>query len=243
MSLTYNQILSRIERTCGYNAGDIVNNPARKSYFTDAINVAQDEVFSIIFNRINKGWQFDDIYHEKYPIITFDIVSGQRDYSFITDEQGNLILDIYKVVMIDSQNVPHELTAVDQNEINSNRINLDSFSESSTGTPKRYDIMANGIFLDPIPNFSKGDALKIYINREGMRFQTSDTTKKAGFSGLYHEYLVLKPSYDEARDKSLKNAEKLKRDLLEMRTDIETHYGNKGKDYQKTLVPNYENNK
>lgn len=237
--LTYTQILNRIEDTCGFNRGDITNNAVRKSRFTDAINVAQDEVWSIIFNKVNKWWQADDIYHTKYPIITLDVVSGQRDYSFITDEQGNMILDIYKVMLTDSEGNVHEIPQVDQQEKNADG----AFYTTETGLPTGYDVTANGIFFNIIPNFSKDDAIEIYINRTAMRFATTDTTKMAGYNPLYHEYLVLKPSYEYARDTGLKNAEQLKRDMNEMRKDIETAYGNRGKDINRSFKPLVDNNK
>lgn len=237
--LTYTQILNRIEDTCGFNRGDITNNATRKSKFTDSINVAQDEVWSIIFNKVNKHWQADDIYHTKYPIITTDITSGNRDISFITDEQGNLILDIYKVMLTDSDGKVHELPQVDQQEKGA----AESFYTTETGTPTSYDITANGIFFDIIPNFSREDAVEIYINRTSMQFATTDTTKMAGFNPLYHEYLVLKPSYEYARDNGLDNVEKLKRDLNEMRAEIEVAYGNRGKDISRSFKPLVENNK
>lgn len=237
--LTYTQILKRIEDTCGFNRGDISGNATRKERFTDAINVAQDEVWSMIFNKVNKHWQADDYYHEKYPIITMDIVSGQRDYSFLLDEQGNTILDIYKIMLTDSDGNVTEIKQVDQQEKNAD----ENFYSTDTGVPTKYDITGMGIFFNIIPNFSREDAIEIYINRTAMQFATSDTTKKAGFNPLYHEYLVLKPSYEYARDNGLANAEQLKRDMNEMRMEIETAYGNRGKDINRSFKPLVENNK
>ena len=237
--LTYTQLINRIEDTCGFNRGDIANNAVRQERFTDAINVAQDEVWSAIFNKINKNWQADDYYHSKYPIITMDIEAGKRDYSFLTDEQGNIILDIYKVMLTDSEGNPHEIPVVDQQERNAPH----SFFTSETGLPTKYDMTGMGLFFDKIPNYSRDDAIEIYINRTAMQFDVSDTTKMAGFNPLYHEFLVLKPSYEYARDNGLGNAEQLKRDMNEMRTEIQTAYGNRGKDINRQLTPMAENNK
>lgn len=237
--LTYTQILKRIEDACGFNRGDISGNATRKERFTDAINVAQDEVFGFIFNKVNKGWQFDDTYHTKYPIITMDIEANKRDYSFTTDEQGNFIIDIYKIMLTDANGNTKEIKQVDQQE----RGAPESFYSSQTGTPTKYDITASGIFFDVIPDFSADDAIELYINRPGMQFATTDTTKYAGFNPLYHEYLVLKPSYEYARDNGLPNTEQLKRDMNEMRTEIETAYGNRGKDINRSFKPLVENNK
>jgi hypothetical protein len=241
--MTYEQLLKRIERTCGFNTGDISNNAQRKSDFTDAINVALDDVYGMIFNKIYSGWQFDDSNHTKYPIIKGDIVSGQRDYSFTTDEQGNVILDIFKVVIYDNDGNSREIPQVDRFAPNSTNINTDSFNTTETGVPTRYDLLANGIFLDKIPNYSRENSIELYISRAGSYFSTSDTTKKAGFNPLYHEYLVLKPSYEYARDKGLDNVERLKRDLNEMREDIKEHYGSRGQQLTRGFNPAMENNR
>jgi len=243
MSLNYNQIIGRIERTCGFNTGDITNNAQRKADFTDAMNVAQDEVFSIIFNKVNNGWQFDDTTHEDYPIIKTDLIQGQRDYSFTNDEQGNAIIDIFKVIIYDVDGNPHELPQVDRFGKSSDNIPLKSFSTDEQGTPSRYDSLGNGIFLDKIPAFFKENGLEVYISREGSYFATLDTTKKPGFNGLYHEYLVLRPAYEYARDKSLANTEQLKRDLNEMRDAIEKRYGNRGRGLSNSMTPVRENNR
>jgi len=83
---------------------------------TRDINLALDRVFSLIFS-VGGTWQFDDSNHTDYPIITTNLVSGQRDYSFVTDGAGNFILDIYKVMVDDGTGIFRELTPVDQQTV------------------------------------------------------------------------------------------------------------------------------
>lgn len=194
---------------------------------TRDINLALDRVLALIF-EVGGTWQFDDSNHTDYPILTTNLVSGQRDYSFTADQNSNLILEIYKVMIADPNGVYQEVYPVD---VESSRAPT-SFDDGLNigGIPFTYDKMANGIFLDPIPNYNYTGGLKIYVSREGSYFAASDTTKKAGFAGLFHEYLALRPSYQYAFRKGLPVAAAFKRDMLEMEEAIKEYYRSREKD-------------
>lgn len=98
---TKNGLIQLCERTCGFNDGEISGNTTTLAKFTGDINIALDRALSIIF-EVGGTWQFDDSNFTDYPIITTGIVSGQRDYSFTVDGSSNLILDIYRVQVSDS---------------------------------------------------------------------------------------------------------------------------------------------
>lgn len=195
---------------------------------TRDINLALDEVFALIF-QANGKWQFDDSNHTDYPIITTNLASGTRDYPFTTDEAGNLILDIYKVMVKDESGVYQEIYPVDQQS--DEYTNGFWSGQNQTGVPSRYDKTANGIFLDCIPSYNSTDGLKVFINREGSYFTTSDTTKKAGFSGLFHEYLALRPSHFYCkRNKMFDLADRYEKDMFKMEAKIKKHYRDRSKD-------------
>lgn len=242
-----NGIIQSIEDECGFNDGDITDDATMLAKFTGDVNRALDEIYALIF-KSGGVWQFDDINHSKYPFIETALISGQRDYAFTNDEQGNLILDIYKVMVKDANGVYQELDQVDQQAKSTNRVNVDSFSNGldTQGTPIRYDMTANGIFLDPIPNYSwSGDdkGVKVFINREGSYFATSDTTKKAGFNGLFHYLLVLLPAYKYARIHSLPQVTRIENDIMKMKGELTDSYGQRSRDITRRLIPNRENNK
>lgn len=228
MSLTFSQIVSLIDRNCKSN--DISYPIAEK---TADINLALDCAIDIMLK--NSGtWQFDDNNHGDYPIITTNLVAGQRDYSFLTDGSGNLILDIYKVMVADEQGTFHEITPRDvQSEINT-----ESFYDGTNaqGVPDQYDKTANGIFLDAIPRYNSTGGLKIYINREGSYFTTADTTKKPGIPGLYHEYLALRPSYQYAYRNSLANIQALQIEMLGMEKKMKDNAGQRERDKDKVFA-------
>ena len=238
MSLTFTEILSLIDRNVKSSTASYT--VAEK---TADINLALANVWSMIF-ECGGTWQFDDYNHTDYPIITTDLVSGQRDYAFTSDGSSNLILDIYKVMVAGADGIYREIYPVDQQSPNNAVTNVDTFinGQDKTGTPTRYDKTANGIFLDLIPNYNLTNGLKVFINREGSYFTTSDTTKKAGFSGLFHEYLALRPSYQYAYRNSLKNEARLEREMFKIETAIRKHYGNRERDVRRGMTANREDN-
>lgn len=216
------------------NYGFISGNATRLAGFTAEVNLALDKAFAIIFEADGR-WQFDDSNHTDYPILTTDLAEGQRDYPFTTDESGNLILDIYKVLVKgNNADAPYqEIYPVDvQSQAGTEGL---SDGRNVTGVPFEYDKTANGIFLDPIPSYDMDDGLKIYINREGSYFSTSDTTKMPGFAGTYHEYVPLVASYNYARDNSLPNLALIERDMLDMERRLRAYYARHAKDERHVL--------
>jgi hypothetical protein len=244
MSLQYsdttnkNGIIQQIERNCGFNDGDITGSTLKFAQFNGDVNLALDDAVALIIGA-DGDWQFDDTNHTDYPIITTDIVSGQRDYSFTVDGSSNLVLDIYKVMVAGTDGIYKEILPVDQQGANNNNVNTDSLidGQDKGGTVTRYDKTGNGIFLDLVPGYNQTAGLKIFINREGSHFAVSDTTKKPGFAGLFHEYLALVPSYKYARTNGLPNKEDLRLDILTMERDIKTYYGKRNKDINRRMTP------
>lgn len=200
------------------------------------LNLGIDRALNIIF-KANGKWQFDDSNHTDYPIITTNLVDGQRDYSFTTDEDGNVILDIYKVMVADSSGTYHEVYPVDvQSESNTASFYDGLLVE---GQPIRYDKTGNGIFLDPIPNYNYTNGMKIYINREAVYFTVSDTTGKCGISGLFQSYPVVYASYQYALRNSLPSKTDFEKELLRMEKEMGDWYGSRGKDDKRIIRAKY----
>lgn len=226
-------IIQNIERNCGLNDGDISGNTTLLAQFTGDINTSMDHVMGLIF-QTGGTWQFDDSNHTDYPIITTNLVSGQRDYSFTTDGSSNLILDIYKVFIADENGLFRQITPVD---VPSGAPANYWDGLNTTGQPNTYDKLANGIFLDPIPNYNYTNGLKVYINRESTYFTTADTTKKPGFAGLFHEYLALRPSYFYLiRNQSFAIADRIKGEMERMESAIKNYYQAREKDVQRKVT-------
>jgi len=237
MSLTYTQLLDLIDDNVKSNSTSY--STADK---TRDINLALDRALSLIFS-VGGTWQFDDSNHTDYPIITTDLVSGQRSYAFTSDGSSNLILEIYKVMVADSNGLFREMTPVDQQAVNPNSPSNYWDGLNTTGIPNTYDKTSNGIFLDPIPSYSRTAGLKIFINREASYFTVSDTTKKSGIAGLFHEYLALRPSYQYAFRNSLPNTAVLKAETTEMENAMMDYYKKREKDVIKRVTGKQNNYK
>lgn len=237
---TFRGLVQQYEREIGVNRTDVSGDSDRLKEYTADSNDALDD-FTAMAIQPSGTWQWDDSNHSDYPIITTNLVSGQRDYSFTTDENSNIILDIYKVLVADSSGVYHDTPPVD---VQSQKDTVAFYDGQDVGGfPQSYDKTANGIFFDIIPNYSYANGLKIYINREASYFVDTDTTKKAGIPGLFHAYLYLKPAYIYARRNNLSSTERLFRDITVMEANIEEYFGNRSKDESPRLKVANHNNK
>lgn len=233
--MTYTETIDLLARLTN------TQNTSTSSYTTAQktldINNALNRYMMLAISAEGK-WQVDDSNQTDYPIVFGDVVSGQQDYSFTTDEQGNQILDIYKVRIKDSAGNWHTLKQRDLMGLDDSPLN-----STSTGTPTQYDLTANGIFLTDIPNYNSTDGLEIYVSRTPSYFLTSDTTKKAGIPWTHHEYLAIRPAYYYSLTKGLPQTKNLGEEMLRMEQIIEKYYSDRNKDdrLRLTAVPrNYE---
>ena len=234
MSLNFTDTLSLIDDICHTNSTTFAT--AKKTRY---INLSVDRLLLLLFGEGAGGtWVLDDSNHEDEPVMYANLVASTRTYNFTTGDNGDLMLDIYKVYAKDSSDgVYKELTPVGFDDA---PLTMDD-GQDTEGVPTVYRKVGKGISLDLIPNYSSTNGLKLLVNREGTYFLTSDTTKKWGFTGLYHEYLVLSPSYMYARSNNLLNKNELKRDLMELESKIVKNLGQRDRDTKRRLIPKVEN--
>lgn len=217
------------EKEIGANYGDISGNTNALYGFVADCNIAFDEFLSIAFPA-SGVWQYDDTNFTDYPILKTNLVSGQRDYTFTSDGDGNLILDLYRVAILSSATATTYKT-IYPIDVQSNNEDSGILTESTTtGTPDRYDKTANGLFLDPIPSYSVSNGLKIYINREPSYFTSTDDTKKPGVPGIFHEWFVIVPALKYAGRKSTSNYNQLFIRVEKMKEKIEEYFNRRSKD-------------
>lgn len=233
-STPYKGLVQIFEREIGANLGDISGNAQKLAEFTTDANLALDDFFYIAF-KAGGTWQFDDSNHGDFPVITTNLVAGQRDYSFSTDGSSNIVLEIAKVARLGSSTATlyEEITPVDP-QSDQTQYNLIS-NDTTQGIPDSYDKLGNGILLSPIPSYSATNGLRVYISREGSYFATSDTTKKPGVPGLFHKYFALKPALDYARRNSLASYNRLEKEIADFEKHIETYFGNREKDVRHVM--------
>lgn len=230
---TFQGAVQFYENEIGANYGDVSGNEQKLKEFTARANLAKRNYFAIAVQAAGT-WELDDSGHDDYDIIYGHLTSGQRDYQLLTDDNGNQILDVYKVLVLPSTGSQYqEIYPVDENN---EGIAIVS-NTGITGVPMRYGKRANAIFLDPVPNYSLSRGIKVLINRESSYYDYTDTDKTFGYP--YHEeYVFLKPAYDYARINNLATFPRLEREILKLEGDVLTGrvgliakaYGNRKKD-------------
>ncbi len=241
-TVAYKGLVQIYEKELGLNRGDISGDNDKLKDFTADCNLALDDLFYMGVQS-SGTWQLDDSNFSDYPIIKANIISGQRDYQFLKDQDGNFILDIYKVVVSDSLGNFQEILPVNQQSLDTPQLNVDSFinGQNASGVPSRYDKTANAIFLDVIPNYNYTQGLFVYINREPSYFVYTDTTKFPGIAGTLHRYLALKPALDYARRNSLACHDRLAAEVqMYEQIKIPGVFGNRQKDVRRGMQPNVE---
>jgi hypothetical protein len=167
---------------------------------TDDENVALDRVASLIMKADNR-WQFDDTNESDLPIATTALVSGQQDYSLDISH-----LDVTRVEIQDTNGKWHLLKPIDQSDVPHE--SLAQFAQNRS-RPEFYDKIGNSVFLYPTPSYGQAASLKLWFKRGPSYFLTTDTTKTPGFNALYHDLIVLWPSYDYAVANGMANANQI----------------------------------
>ena len=240
MSIEYSDVTNKdgllqfIEFTLGFPDGYITDNSTRKAQWTAILNVCLDRTLHTLYSADGK-FQFDDANHSKNPFITFELTINQKNYNLTNDEQGNLILDIHAVYARQSTTSPYYLLEPRDMQSEGDTVFTDGITR--LGWPTSYDKTGNLIKLDYTPSATVENGLKALINREGSYFATSDTTKEAGFAGLYHEVLILEACYRYARANNLVVKETLKRDIGEMKEELIEYQSRRARD-ERTVMSN-----
>lgn len=239
-------LVQLFEREILADRGFVSGNTERLKQYTADANIALDDFVEMAI-KSSGTWQWDDTNQTDYPIITTNLVASQRDYTFTTDESGNMILDIYRVFVADESGTFHEVKAKDVQSEQDTAGFYDG--KNTTGAPNKYDKTGNSIFLDPIPNYNYTNGLKVYINREALYFAYTDTTKKAGIPGILHKYLYLKPAYEYARRNNLTVLGNIAAEVQKMEGmpgmngTIAEYFSKRPRDEQPRLVVMHQDNK
>lgn len=240
MSIQFNDttnlkgLVQLYEREIGAGQGDISGNTTRLKQFTADCNIALDD-FTDIAIKASGSYQNDDVNHTDHPIIYTNIVSGKQDYTFTVDENDNRILDLYRVFVLRSADSTsyEEIYPIDQQ---SEYTKLATEDPLNVGSPCKYDKTGQTLFLDPKPNYSVANGIKMMIAREMSYFTHNDTSKVAGIPGLFHAYLYLKPALNHARRNNLDNERKTKEAVMEMEDKITKHFAWRARDERKQLT-------
>lgn len=182
-STSLDGVIQEIDRICG-----ATDNTYSLKAKTARVGQAIDRFYYLALNE-DGDWQLDDANQTTLPVATANLVSGQSDYAF-----DSSLLMVTKVLCKDASSGNwNELQLVDQTEPDSREIW--TLPSGNSGAPYRYDIIANSIILDPIPNYNSTSGLKVVFKRNGTKPASTDTTNfTPGVPVLFHEYLCRQAS-------------------------------------------------
>lgn len=188
----------------------------------------------------DRRFQFDDSNHTKLPIGTTNLVANQSDYSFLTDEQGNSILNLTRIDILDADGKYRQLEVIDQSQID------EALDEAliPAGIVTKYDKIADNIIrLYPKPSVSVTSGLKFYFQRTASYFTASDTTKAPGVAPLLHRGFVIAAAYDGALTLGLNNLQPLSVELQKEEAKMMQYFSNRNLDEVRKMTPFKQNNR
>jgi hypothetical protein len=185
----------------------------------------------------DKRFAWDDTNHSKLPEGTTPLVLGQKDYSFLTDEQGNRILTLLGMSLVESDGTETVLKGVDWSDGDFDKTSYGTES----GTPSMYDKISDNIIrLDTKP--TAGDvtkySLKFRFQRTPSYFTTASTTKEPGVPTPLHRGFMIAAAYDGALSLGLKNVQILSVEQEKERQKIIEYYAGRNNDVQSRMTVN-----
>lgn len=204
---------------------------------TNSANDWLDEITGYAIGA-DRRFQWDDTNHSHLPIGTTNLIANQSDYSFLVDEQGNSILNLTRIDMLDDEGNYTELKVIDQAEIKGA---LNEFHKTPS-TPIFYDKIADNIIrLYPTPDISVTAGLKFYFQRTPSYFTATDTTKQPGVAPLLHKGFVVASAYDGAFTLGLDNLQALGIEREVEKTKMKDYFMNRNTDEVKIIRPKVRN--
>lgn len=192
----------------------------------------QKAVIDII--KTDGRMQFDDSNHTTLPEYTFDLVSGQADYSLPTN-----LLKLWAIEIKDADGNWIRLKEVDINDPEFKR-SITDFEEND-GTPWGYEIRGDSAFLKPAPltgSVTTTAGGKMFFSRDVDAFTAADTDQEPGFAEPFHRILSLGAAYDWlAINSTQTKADRVLQQYEQLRMELREFYSSRNKEVIPTLRP------
>ncbi len=204
-----------------FGNGSVFNSSFSLEDRTRRINEAINKVIAIIF-RNDRRWKYDDFNHTDMNIFYADLVQGQQDY----EVSGAEFMTIDEVSVKDKDGKYQILKPMVREQGNSQH--LQDMEDGDPAIPQYYTKNGNSVMLYPRPDLNHLTAVEGFMVR-GKRlpsyFLATDTTKKAGFNPLFHEFLTTSAAGDGAMSLGMNTkATQLKAEAQRIELEIGEHY-------------------
>lgn len=179
------------------NLGDatISGDTTLLKQFTGLINDGFDNLMPFLLSW-GSHIKWDDKNNTDLPIGTFNIVSGQNDYTITQDDNS---LDILNITNIQILPTATSTIYMDIEEItldDPRAVSAMAPASTDTGTPYCYLKRGNTLHFFPKPDYAATAGIKIFFEREESYFVSTDTTKAPGFPKPFHILLALYASLE-----------------------------------------------
>lgn len=207
---------------------------------TRSINAWLHKAVTVILES-QDDWEYDDINHTDFPIMTTSLVASQRDYSLPASEK---VLKIKRVDVTYDGTTYYRATPFDNNESSSGYGNATNEDKDFNKTQPYYDVKFNSIFVYPLANstdVTNGATLRVEWFREATEFTASDTTKEPGIDEPFHRYLSIGAALDYAVAFDIENKNNLAQLASDYEARMRSYYGKKNNDKEKVLKSAYIN--
>jgi hypothetical protein len=119
---------------------------------------------------------------------TATLVNGTSKYAIPSDA-----LTINRIEVLSAEGDYYKLSPITEREIGQS---IDEFFQTD-GIPQYYRLVGRTVELFPAPatgQVTMAAGLKVYFDRTGVAFESTDTTETPGFSAEYHDLVPIKAS-------------------------------------------------
>lgn len=170
-------LIQACERYTNLGDAGISSNSLKLLDFTNWINDGGRFLWEVIM-KSSHNWIYDDSNQVDLPQAATNLVSGTGKYSIPTGA-----LTVKRVEIMDAAN---NWRLIEPYTIETLNEAIDEFYKVA-GQPQTYRLVGTTIELKPAPNYSVNGGLKIYFDREGISFLSTDTTATPGFASIFHD--------------------------------------------------------
>ena len=194
-----------------YKPADVLRN----------LNHYYDEAVLEIWKADN-SWKFDKG-HDTLPTATTDLKEDQRDYQIPSTARK-----IEKVEILDKNDNWQTLTPIVPQDV--------QVSDDETGTPKYYFVKGRSVFIYPLSDEDRDQALRIHISRS-VDLLTDDTDEPK-IDREFQRYLSIGAALDWYFSKgNVSKSREMERKLEGMKQTIKQFYSTRNEDYKATFKP------
>lgn len=192
---TKDGIIQQIEFWIGKGDASISGDSTLLKIITARVNEAFSRLMPLVLSYCDKP-RWDDTNHTDHPIATFDLVSGQNDYSLTTDDNGLNVLNVTHVEILQSATATQYITLQRMTVDHENALAAMAPNSSDTGVPTHFLEKGKYIFLFPEPNYNATNGVRVFFERDPSYFASTNTTKEPGIPRPFHGLLPLYAAHD-----------------------------------------------